>query len=439
MAELLDVPRASVKIAYAETIATWTVDLDYSAKHVVNNTTTHGTARFHASELIEQSLNGRTPTAYDDHQDGSRTVNQAETIAAREKQQQLKDRFREWVWEDRERAGRLAQEYNLRFNNIRLREFDGSHLTLPGMVRTSLRDADLAPHQKNAVWRILQGGSPLLAHVVGAGKTWTMAAAAMELRRLELAKKPMFVVPNHLVDQWGAEFLKLYPQARIFVAGKDHFETGSRQEAMARIATGNYDAVIVSHRSFELLPVSDEYFNRFVEKQIAELDAEIGVATGSKDDNRRIVKELEKAKKRLAVRLKKRADRGSKDRTLTFEELGVDQLFVDEADLYKNLGYVSKMTRIAGLPNSDSNRAFDMFLKIRYLQERGDGRGVVFATGTPISNTLAEMYTMLRYLAPDMLAERRVEHFDSWAANFAEAVSQVHQPARIAFRIPHRG
>ena len=425
VAELLDVPRASVKIGHAETIATWTVDLDYGAKHVVNNTTTHGTARFCASELMEQSLNGRTPTAYDDHQDGSRTVNQAETIAAREKQQQLKDRFREWVWEDRERAGRLAQEYNLLFNNIRLREFDGSHLTLPGMVRTSLRDADLAPHQKNAVWRILQGGSPLLAHVVGAGKTWTMAAAAMELRRLELAKKPMFVVPNHLVDQWGAEFLKLYPQARIFVAGRDHFETGNRQQAMARIATGNYDAVIVSHRSFELLPVSDEYFNLFVEKQIAELDAEIGVATGSKDDNRRIVKELEKAKKRLVVRLKKRADRNSKDRTLTFEELGVDQLFVDEADLYKNLGYVSKMTRIAGLPNSDSNRAFDMFLKIRYLQERGDGRGVVFATGTPISNTLAEMYTMLRYLAPKMLAERRVEHFDSWAANFAEAVTSL--------------
>ncbi len=422
VAELLDVPRASINIGHADTIATWTVELDYSAKHVVNNTTTHGTTRFRASELIEQSLNGRTPTAYDEHEDGSRTVNQPETIAAREKQQQLKDRFRDWVWEDRERAERLAKEYNFRFNNLRLREFDGSHLTLPGMVRTSLRDGDLAPHQKNAVWRILQGGSPLLAHVVGAGKTWTMTAAAMELRRLELAKKSMFVVPNHLVDQWGAEFLKLYPQARLFVAGRDHFETGKRQEAMARIATGNYDAVIVSHRSFEFLPVSDDYFNRFVEKQIAELDAEIAV---TKDDNRRLVKELEKAKKRLIVRVKKRADRESKDRTMTFEELGIDQLFVDEADLYKNLAYTTKMNRIAGLPNSDSNRAFDMFLKIRYLQEQGDGRGVVFATGTPISNTLAEMYTMLRYLAPEMLSERKVEHFDSWAANFAEAVTAL--------------
>jgi N12 class adenine-specific DNA methylase len=425
VAELLEVAPATVKVGYAESIATWTLELDYAAKYTVSNTTTHGTARFRASDLVEQSLNGRTPTAYDEDPEGNRTVNQPETIAAREKQQQLKDRFGDWVWEDPSRAKRLAADYNFRFNNIRLRDFDGSHLTLPGMVRTSLRDGDLAPHQKNAVWRILQGGSPLLAHVVGAGKTWTMTAAAMELRRLDLAKKPMFVVPNHLVDQWGAEFLKLYPQARLFIAGKDHFATENRQQAMARIATGNYDAVIVSHRSFEFLPVSDEYFNRFVQKQVAELDAEIGQAKESKDDNRRIVKELEKAKKRLTVRLKKRADRDSKDRTITFEELGIDQLFVDEADLYKNLAYTTKMNRIAGLPNSDSNRAFDIFLKARYLQERGDGRGVVFATGTPISNTLAEMYTMQRYLAPEMLAERGVNHFDPWAANFAEAVTSL--------------
>jgi N12 class adenine-specific DNA methylase len=425
VSELLDVSPTSVKVGYAETIATWTVELDYGAKYVVSNSTTYGTARFRASELIEQSLNGRTPTAYDEDPEGNRIVNQPETIAAREKQQQLKDRFGEWAWEDPKRAERLTGDYNFRFNNIRLRDFDGSHLTLPGMVRTSLREGDLAPHQKNAVWRILQGGSPLLAHVVGAGKTWTMTAAAMELRRLDLAKKPMFVVPNHLVDQWGAEFLKLYPQARLLIAGKEHFATEHRQKAMARIATGNYDAVIVSHRSFELLPVSDEHFNRFIQKQVAELDVEIGQAKESKDDNRRIVKELEKAKKRLTVRLKKRADRESKDRTLTFEELGVDQLFVDEADLYKNLAYVTKMTRIAGLPNSDSNRALDMFLKTRYLQERNEGRGVVFATGTPISNTLAEMYTMLRYLAPDTLSERGVNHFDPWAANFAEAVTSL--------------
>ena len=218
-------------------------------------------------------MNGRTPTAYDEDADGNRTVNQPETIAAREKQQQLKDRFRDWVWEDRERAARLAREYNFRFNNIRLRDFDGSHLSLPGMVRTSLRDGDLAPHQKNAVWRILQGGSPLLAHVVGAGKTWTMAAAAMELRRLDLAKKPMFVVPNHLVDQWGAEFLKLYPQAQTLRRW---------QGTLCKRQPPGGDG---SHRHWKLRccdrlapivrvpPVSDEYFNRFVEKQIAELDS----------------------------------------------------------------------------------------------------------------------------------------------------------------------
>jgi len=228
-----------------------------------------------------------------------------------------------------------------------------------------------------------------------------------------------------LVDQWGSEFLKLYPQARLLVAGKDHFSTGNRQEAMSRIATGTWDAVIVSHRSFELLPVSDEYFNRFLNKQVSELDEAIGQAKDAKDDNRRIVKELEKAKKRLEVRIKERADRESKDSTLTFEELGVDQLFVDEADLYKNLAYVTKMNRIAGLPNTDSNRALDMFLKTRYLQEKSSGRGVVFATGTPISNSLAEMYTTLRYLAPDMLEERKVNHFDSWASNFAESVTSL--------------
>ena len=393
----------------------------------MNNTTTYGTSRFRASELIEQSLNGRTPTAYDEDADGNRIVNQPETIAAREKQRQLKEiafaiGFRKIA--NARRGWRKVQPpvratFDSAISTARI-------LRCQNMVRTSLRDGDLAPHQKDAVWRILQGGSPLLAHVVGAGKTWTMTAAAMELRRLDLAKKPMFVVPNHLVDQWGAEFLKLYPQARLFVAGKDHFETGNRQQAMARIATGNYDAVIVSHRSFEFLPVSDMYFNHFVEKQVAELDAEISTVNDSKGDNRRMVKELEKAKKTPHRQgLKKRADRDSKDRTMTFEELGVDQLFVDEADLYKNLAYVTKMSRIAGLPNSDSNRAFDMFLKIRYLQESTDGRGVVFATGTPISNTLAEMYTMLRYLGPEMLSERKVDHFDAWAANFAEPVTTL--------------
>ena len=425
VAALLDTAPRNVRVGHAAAIATWTVEIDGGEKYNVANTTTHGTARFRASDLVEQALNGRVPTAYDEHEDGSRVINQQETVAAREKQQQLKDRFREWVWEDGARAARLAREYNDRFNNLRLRSFDGSHLTLPGMNREYLRDGDLSRHQKDAVWRIMQSGSTLLAHVVGAGKTWTMAAAAMEMRRLGLAKKPMFVVPNHLVEQWGAEFLKVYPQARVFIAGREHFAAGNRQRAMARIATGNYDAVIVSHRSFEFLPVSDKLFKRFVEEQVEELEAAILEAKAGKDDNRRLVKELEKAKKRFVAKLKERADREGKDNALTFEELGVDQIFVDEADLYKNLFYTTKMNRIAGLPNSESNRALDMYMKTRYVREINAGRGVVFATGTPISNTMAEMYTMLRYLAPDLLKERGVAHFDAWAANFAEAVTAL--------------
>jgi len=425
VAALLDTAPRSVRVGHAVPIATWTVEIDGSEKYSVANTTTHGTTRFRASELIDQSLNGRVPTAYDEGEDGARVINQQETVAAREKQQQLKDRFREWIWEDGARAARLAREYNDRFNNLRLRSFDGSHLSLPGMNREYLRDGDLSRHQKDAVWRIVQSGSTLLAHVVGAGKTWTMAAAAMEMRRLGLAKKPMFVVPNHLVEQWGAEFLKVYPQARLFVAGRDHFATGNRQRAMARIASGNYDAVIVSHRSFEMLPVSDKLFKRFVEEQVEELEAAILEAKAGKDDNGRLVKELEKAKKRFVAKLKARADREGKDNALTFEELGVDQVFVDEADLYKNLFYTTKMNRIAGLPNSESNRALDMYMKTRYVREINSGRGVVFATGTPISNTMAEMYTMQRYLAPDLLKDRGVAHFDAWASNFAEAVTAL--------------
>jgi N12 class adenine-specific DNA methylase len=301
VAALLDVPQRTVRVSHAEAIAAWVIELDYGVKSSVGNTTTYGTLRTAASSLIEQALNGRTPTVYDEHSDGTRTINQQDTIAAREKQQQIKDRFREWIWEDDARAQRLARDYNDRFNNLVLRKFDGTHLTLPGMARELLRDRDLAGHQKNAVWRVLQSGSTLLGHVVGAGKTWTMAAAAMEMRRMGLAKKPMFVVPNHLVEQWGAAFLQLYPQAKLFVATRDHFANGNRQRAMARIATGNYDAVIVSHRSFEFLPVSDNLFNRFIDEQVQQLESAILEAKTESGSDRRIVKELEKAKKRLVT------------------------------------------------------------------------------------------------------------------------------------------
>ena len=421
--ETLGVSRSGVNVTHSGAIATWALTLDYEAKNAVSNTTTWGTTRAKATELIEDALNGRTPTIYDQVDKDTRVVNQQETIAAREAQQKLKDKFAEWIWQDEARAQRLARYYNDTFNNIRLRTYDGSHLTFPGMNRSLLRKNDLDKHQKDAIWRMLQNDNTLLAHCVGAGKTWEMVTAAMEMKRLGIAHKPMIVVPNHLVEQWGAAFLALYPQASIFVAGKDAFAAGNRQKAMARIATGNYDAVIVSHKSFELLPVSDETFKRFVDKQINALEEAMYEAKAEKGDNRRIIKELEKAKKRLEAKLKDRADRERKDDAVTWEQLGIDRLFVDEADLFKNLGFVSKMNRIAGLPNTESNRALDMYMKTRYLAERGGG--TVFATGTPVSNTMAEMYTLQRYLAPLTLEAAGVDHFDAWAANFGEAVTAL--------------
>ena len=424
IAALLQVNPHDVHVGHAGEIATWSVKLDYYAYSQVSNTTTHGTGRVSASDLIEDALNLRVPTIYDTLPDDTRVINQTETIAAREAQQKLKDRFAKWIWEDQNRTERLARLYNDRFNNIRLRTYDGSHLTFPGMNKTGLRRGDLDPHQKSAVWRVLQNRNTLLGHAVGAGKTWEITAACMELKRVGLAKKPMVIVPNHLVDQWGASFLQLYPQANIFVAGKDFFTAGNRERAMARIATGNYDAVIISHKSFESLPVSDEIFTRFVRKEIDSLEDAIREANAEKGEaNRSIVKQLEKAKKRLEAKIKDRAGRERKDDGVTFEQLGIDRIFVDEADLYKNLGFTTKMQRIAGLPNTESNRALDMYMKTRYISERGGG--IVFATGTPISNTMAEMYTLMRYLAPDVLESAGVAHFDAWAANFGEAVTAL--------------
>ncbi|HLG63102.1 MAG TPA: DEAD/DEAH box helicase family protein [Ktedonosporobacter sp.] len=420
--DLLKVNERDVTVAHSSPIASWSVALNGYANLAVSNTTTYATKRTTAASLIEDALNLRTPTIYDyNPSDGTRTFNQAETLAAREMQQKIKDRFSKWIWEDPQRAERLTRLYNDTFNNIRLRTYDGSHLAFPGMNRVGLRNNDLDPHQKAAVWRTIQNKNTLLGHCVGAGKTAEMTASCMELKRLGLANKPMIVVPNHLVEQWSAAFLQLYPQANIFAAGKEHFTAGNREKAMARIATGNYDAVIISHKSFEALPVSNETFNRFLNKQIDELEDAIRETKEEKGDNRSIVKQLEKAKKRLEARIKDHASREKKDNGVTWEMLGIDRIFVDEADLFKNLGYTSKMNRIAGLPNTESNRAMDMYMKTQYLAEKGGG--VVFATGTPISNTMAEMYTLMRYLAPQMLEESGLAHFDAWAANFGEAVT----------------
>ncbi|MGB9154800.1 MAG: SNF2-related protein, partial [Alphaproteobacteria bacterium] len=303
---------------------------------------------------------------------------------------------------------------------------------------TVLRKGAFDPHQKNAVWRVLQGDSTLLAHCVGAGKTWIMTAAAMEAKRIGLVKKSMMVVPNHLVEQWGTDFLKLYPQANIFVAGKEYFKKGERQKAMSRIATGNYDAVIVSHTSFELLPVSDSLFDTYMKEELDALEVAIREANTDKS-NRKVVKILESAKKRLAKKIEDRANREKKDNAITFEELGIDRIFVDEADLFKNLGFVTKMTRIAGLPTMNSNRAADMHIKTRYLRKQNNGKGVVFATGTPISNTMAELYTMQRYLAPEALAKAGMAQFDAWAANFGEAVTTLElAPSGAGYRMHTR-
>jgi N12 class adenine-specific DNA methylase len=427
IAEAIDTRASNIRVDYLNDLATWKVNAKEIAKQSVANKTTYGTSRFTAINLIEDALNGVVSTAYDtirvDDKE-KRIVNEQETLAAREAQQKLKDMFGEWVWKDSDRTARLVGIYNEKFNSTRLRSYDGSHLTFPGMNKAVLRGGELDPHQKNGVWRILQGDSTLLAHCVGAGKTWEMVAAAMEAKRIGLAKKSMIVVPNHLVDQWGAAFLQLYPQANIFVAGKEHFQHGKRQKAMSRIATGNYDAVIVSHKSFEMLPVSDKLFDTYLAEELDRLEDAIREANED-SDNRRIVKMLETAKKRLTKKIEDRAKRETKDNTISFEELGIDRILVDEADLYKNLGIVTKMNRIAGLPNAQSNRATDMHMKTRYLREQNNGKGVVFATATPVSNTMAELYTMQRYLAPEALADAGLANFDAWAANFGEAVTAL--------------
>lgn len=416
--KLLRVPAKSdeVRVVHVPQVGLWTVEAEHFVKTGVANRTEWGTERAPANELIEGALNLRTPTIYDYDDEGKATVNAKATEAAREKQQKIKDRFAEWIWEDDARRERLVATYNREFNYLRLRTFNGDHLTLPGASPAIV----LRPHQKAAVWRILQTPNALLAHVVGGGKTYTMVAAAMELKRLGLARKPMFVVPNHMLGQFSGELLTLYPNANILVAGKADFESSRRRELMGRIATNNWDAVIVTHSGFERLPLSVEAQKKFFEDQLIELEACIRETSG--ESNSRIVKQLEVAKKRLQFKLKNLAAEHRKDNTLTFEELGVDRLFVDEAHAYKNLFYITKMTRVAGLPQTASERAFDMFLKVQHVQRLNDGGGVVFATGTPVTNTMAEMFTLQRFLQMDVLLQRRLQHFDSWAATFGESV-----------------
>jgi len=409
-----------ISVSHAPQLGLWVVQGGYGVRFSVANTTEWGTDRRSALELLEDALNLRTPTVYDHDPDTDRDViNGPATEAARDKQDKIKERFKTWIWGDDDRRERLVRKYNDEFNNVRLRSFNGDHLALPGASRAIA----LHPHQRAAVWRILQTPNCLLAHVVGAGKTFAMVAAAMELKRLGLARKPLFTVPNHMLGQFSSELLALYPGANILVATKEDLEKDKRRTLTSRIATGNWDAIIVTHSGFERISVSRAAQEEFIKGELREL--QLAIEQQRKQNNSRIVKSLERAKKRLESKLKELAASEKKDDGLTFEELGVDRLFVDEAHYFKNLFYVSKMTRIAGLPQTASQRAFDMFLKVLHIQRMNGGGGVVFATGTPIANSVAEMFTMQRYLQMAALKALQVDHFDSWAATFGEPVSAM--------------
>lgn len=385
--------------------------------------TKYGTSRVNAYELLELSLNLRDVQVSDVKIiDGKekRIPNTKETIKARNAQDALRQAFKDWVFDDPARRERLVGYYNEHFNTTRPREFDGSHLTLPG-INPSIQ---LYSHQKDAVARILYGGNALLAHCVGAGKTWTMAAAAMELRRLGLSHKPMFVVPNSLTEQWGTEFQQLYPGANILVASEADFTKENRKAFCARIATGDYDAVIIGHTQFEKIPLSSENERRHIERQLDTLELSLTDAKRNKDLNF-TVKRLESSKKKLETRLEKLMDAKEKDDVVTFEELGVDRLFVDEADEFKNLALFTKMRNVGGINTSAAQKSEDMLAKCEYLNEKTDYHGVCFATGTPVSNSMTELYTMMRYLQNDTLESVNMTDFDSWASNFGETVTAM--------------
>lgn len=389
----------------------------------VNAFSTYGTSRISAYKILENTLNLRDVRIYDKIEDADgterRVLNVKETTLAQQKQQVIKDAFRDWLWKDPKRRETLVAKYNELFNSTRPREYDGSHLTFPGMNP----EIELREHQRNAIARILYGGNTLLAHEVGAGKTFTMAAAAMEAKRLGLCSKPMFAVPNHLTEQWASEFLRLYPSANILVATKKDFEPANRKKFCARIATGDYDAVIIGHSQFERIPVSQERQERLLRSEIEDITEGINQLKRSSGE-RFSIKSMEKTKKSLEAKLKKLLDI-PKDDVVTFEELGVDRLFVDEAHSYKNLYYHTKMQNVAGLSSAEAQKSTDMYMKCRYMDELTGSHGVVFATGTPVSNSMTEFYTMQRYLQHDTLESLGLGHFDSWAANFGETVTAL--------------
>ena len=415
----------SIEVHYTPFTAEWQV----TGKNSVSRTdvaayTTYGTGRANAYKILEDSLNLRDVRIYDTVEDADgkerRVLNAKETTLAAQKQQAIRDAFRDWIWKDPERRQALVYKYNEEMNSTRPREYDGSHITFSGMnPAITLRE-----HQKSAIAHVLYGGNTLLAHEVGAGKTFEMVAAAMEAKRLGLCQKSLFVVPNHLTEQWASEFLRLYPSANILVTTKKDFETHNRKKFCARIATGDYDAIIMGHSQFERIPISRERQERLLREQIDEITDGIAEVQASGGE-RFTVKQLERTRKSLEARLEKLQAEDRKDDVVTFEQLGVDRLFVDEAHSYKNLFLYTKMRNVAGLSTSDAQKSSDMFAKCRYMDEITGSRGVIFATGTPVSNSMTELYTMQRYLQYDRLAELNMTHFDCWASRFGETVTAL--------------
>ena len=428
MAETFHTPRYYVgdriKVQYAEVTGQWNVtgkSIDSYGNALV--TSTYGTQRANAYRLLEDALNLRDTKIYDTVQDADgehRELNRKETMLAQQKQELIREEFKSWIFKDMHRREDLCQIYNERFNSIRPREYDGSHIQFVGMNP----EITLMPHQKNAVAHVLYGNNTLLAHCVGAGKTFQMIAAGMEAKRLGLSQKNLYVVPNHLTEQWGSDFLRLYPGANILVATKKDFEPANRKRFCSRIATGDYDAVIIGHTQFEKIPLSRERQIAMLEQQIADITFSIEEA-GRQAGQNYTVKQLEKTKKSLQAKMKKLNDQTRKDDVVTFEQLGVDRLFVDESHSFKNLFLYTKMRNVAGISQTDAQKSSDMFMKCRYMDELTGGRGITFATGTPVSNSMTELYTIMRYLQYDTLMRMGMGHFDSWAATFGETVTAI--------------
>ena len=428
MAETFQIPyylRHAVKVRYSPYTAEWRIEgKSAMGRGDITSTETYGTSRANAYKILEDTLNLKDVRIYDAIEDEEgrpkRVLNKTDTMLAQQKQQVIKDAFANWIWQDSQRRIALVKQYNELFNSNRPREYDGSHIHFVGMnPEISLRE-----HQRNAIAHVLYGGNTLLAHEVGAGKTFEMAASAMEAKRLGLCQKSLFVVPNHLTEQWAAEFLHLYPNAKLLVARKKDFETANRKKFCARIATGDYDAVIIGHSQFERIPLSYERQERIIQEQIDETLAAINELKATAGENFSI-KQMEKTRKTLETKLEKLRSDARKDDVITFEQLGVDRLFVDESHFYKNLFLTTKMRNVAGLSTSEAQKSSDMFGKCRYLDEITGGRGVVFATGTPVSNSMSELYTVMRYLQYGTLQQKGLTHFDCWASTFGETTTAI--------------